>query len=64
MRKATRKQRFRVWPLGENATNAGIGVAADYQFQIWGAVILAVATEAACALLLSEDLQHGFSWAA
>lgn len=37
-------------------------LAADHHFQIWDAVILSVASAAACRLLLSEDLQDGFAW--
>jgi predicted nucleic acid-binding protein len=35
---------------------------ADHQFAIWDAVILASASEAGCRLLLSEDMQDGFTW--
>ena len=35
---------------------------ADHQLQVWDALILAVAAEQRCTLLLSEDLQHGFTW--
>ncbi len=37
-------------------------LAADHQFQIWDAIILATAEEADCEILLSEDMQHGFQW--
>jgi predicted nucleic acid-binding protein len=37
-------------------------LAADHQLGIWDAVILAVASQAKCRLLLSEDLQDGFTW--
>lgn len=37
-------------------------LAADHGLSIWDAVILAVAAEAGCRLLLSEDMQSGFSW--
>ncbi len=32
------------------------------QFGIWDAVILSAAAEANCQLLLSEDMQDGFTW--
>ncbi|MGD0368514.1 MAG: PIN domain-containing protein [Acidobacteriaceae bacterium] len=35
---------------------------ATRQFGIWDAVILSAAAEADCRLLLSEDLQDGFTW--
>jgi len=37
-------------------------LATDHQFGIWDAVILASASQAGCRLLLSEDLQEGFTW--
>lgn len=37
-------------------------LAADHNFRIWDAVMLAAAAEAGCRLLLSEDLQDGFTW--
>jgi predicted nucleic acid-binding protein len=41
---------------------AATGLAADHRLSIWDAVILAVASEARCRLLLSEDMQDGFTW--
>ena len=38
-------------------------LATDHQFSIWDAVILSAASQAGCRLLLSEDLQDGFTWA-
>ncbi|WP_217570224.1 PIN domain-containing protein [Mesorhizobium sp. GbtcB19] len=37
-------------------------LATDHRFGIWDAVILSAASQAGCRLLLSEDLQHGFTW--
>lgn len=37
-------------------------LATDHQFGIWDAVILSAASQADCRLLLSEDLQEGFTW--
>ncbi len=37
-------------------------LATDHQFGIWDAVILSAALQASCRLLLSEDLQEGFTW--
>jgi predicted nucleic acid-binding protein len=34
----------------------------NHQLQIWDAVILAAAASAGCRLLLSEDMQEGFTW--
>lgn len=40
----------------------GADLATDHRLGIWDAIILAVAAEAGCRLLLSEDLQDGFTW--
>ena len=45
------------------AMQAAIDLATDHQLGIWDAVILSAASQAGCRLLLSEDLQEGFSWA-
>ena len=37
-------------------------LAAAHQLTIWDAVIFSAAAEARCQLLLSEDLQDGFTW--
>ena len=37
-------------------------VATDHRLSIWDAVILSAAADAECRLLLSEDLQEGFTW--
>ncbi|PBC09232.1 PIN domain-containing protein [Mesorhizobium sp. WSM3859] len=37
-------------------------LAADHRFGIWDAVILSATSQASCRLLLSEDLQDGFTW--
>ncbi len=41
-----------------NATD----LASDHGLTIWDSVMLAAAAEAECRLLLSEDLQEGFTW--
>lgn len=41
---------------------AAADLATDHHFGIWDAVILTVASQAGCRLLLSEDLQDGFTW--
>jgi predicted nucleic acid-binding protein len=41
---------------------AAMDLAVDHQLAIWDAIILAAAAEAGCRLLLSEDLQDGFTW--
>ena len=37
-------------------------LAATHRFSIWDGVVLAAAVKADCRLLLSEDLQAGFTW--
>lgn len=39
-----------------------VALATDHQMRIWDAVMLAVAAAAESRLLLSEDLQEGFTW--
>ncbi len=41
---------------------AAVDLATDHQLGIWDAVILSVASQSGCRLLLSEDLQEGFTW--
>lgn len=41
---------------------AATDLAADHQLKIWDAVVLSAAAEAGCRLLVSEDLQEGFTW--
>lgn len=53
------------FPLIETTTtvlSSAIELAVRHRLRIWDAVILAAAAEAGCRLLLSEDLQDGFSW--
>lgn len=38
-------------------------LATDHQLGIWDSVILSAAAQSGCRLLLSEDLQDGFTWA-
>lgn len=44
------------------ALQAALDLAADHGLALWDALILAVAAEHRCRLLLSEDLHHGFVW--
>ncbi len=41
---------------------AAMDLVADHGLRIWDALILAVAADARCRMLLSEDLQDGFTW--
>jgi len=53
---------FRVRDSSWVALQAAMDLHADHQLQIWDALVLAVAAEHRCRILLSEDLQHGFTW--
>lgn len=46
------------WP----AFQAALDLMVDHKLPIWDALILAVAAENHCRLLLSEDFQNGFTW--
>ena len=37
-------------------------LATDHQLGIWDAIVLSASAQAGCRLLLSEDLQDGFTW--
>jgi predicted nucleic acid-binding protein len=53
------------FPLIETSAQvmlAAADLATDHQLSIWDSVILSAATESGCRLLLSEDLQEGFTW--
>lgn len=44
------------------AFQAALDLTVDHHLPIWDALILAVAAENQCRLLLSEDFQDGFTW--
>lgn len=44
------------------AFQAALDLTVDHRLPIWDALILAVAAENRCRLLLSEDFQNGFVW--
>ena len=44
------------------AFQAALDLVVDHQIPMWDALILAVAAENHCRLLLSEDFQDGFVW--
>lgn len=49
-------------PTTEPAMLSAIDLAADHRLSIWDSVMISVACESGCRLLLSEDLQDGFTW--
>lgn len=53
------------YPLSETSATVmvnAVDLATDHRLRIWDAVILSATAEAGCRLLLSEDLQDGFTW--
>jgi predicted nucleic acid-binding protein len=44
------------------AFQAAFDLTVAHGLQVWDALILAVAAENRCRVLLSEDMQHGFTW--
>lgn len=54
---------YEVIPTLETTFALAVEVAAAHHLQIWDAIILAAAAEADCRLLLSEDMQDGFTYA-
>lgn len=53
------------FPLIETSAEvmlAAADLATDHHLGIWDSVILSATAEAGCRLLLSEDLQEGFTW--
>lgn len=53
------------YPLSETSATVivnAVDLAADHDLRIWDSVILSATSEAGCRLLLSEDLQEGFTW--
>src|SRR5260370_5750250 len=57
-----RRDAFALAPTTEAAMISTIDLAADQRLGIWGSLMVSVATDSGCRMLLSEDLQDGFSW--
>lgn len=53
---------FPVVETSPEIMQAAADLATDHRLGIWDAVVLAAASQAGCRLLLSEDLQDGFTW--
>lgn len=45
-----------------SAFQSAFDLTADHRLQIWDALILSVAADNKCRILLSEDMHHGFTW--
>lgn len=54
---------FSVIDTSAQSMTLALDLATDHQLSIWDALILAVSAKGGCRLLLSEDLQEGFTWA-
>ncbi|WP_293857462.1 PIN domain-containing protein [uncultured Alsobacter sp.] len=50
-------------PTTPEVMAAAVDLATDHRLSIWDATILAAASHGGCRLLLSEDMQDGFTWA-
>ncbi|MBZ5728504.1 MAG: PIN domain-containing protein [Acidobacteriia bacterium] len=53
---------YAVIETSDAAIVSATDLACDHGLSIWDSVVLAAAAEAGCRLLLSEDLQEGFTW--
>ena len=52
---------FQIAETSSDVMLAAADLATDHQFSIWDAVIFSAASTSGCRLLLSEDLQDGFT---
>jgi predicted nucleic acid-binding protein len=53
------------FPLIETSADvmlAAADLATDHHLSIWDSVVLSAAAESGCRLLLTEDMQEGFTW--
>jgi predicted nucleic acid-binding protein len=55
---------YELAPSSTTAFAGAVRLATDHDLQIWDALVIAVAQEQSCRVLLSEDLQHGSTWSA
>lgn len=69
LRRMEARPRVRKWrtayttlETSASAFDMALDLATDHQLRIWDAVMLCVASETGCRLLLSEDMQDGFVW--
>jgi len=58
----TWRDAFPLGPTTEASIISAADLSADHGLAIWDSIMVAVAAEGGCRLLLSEDLQDGFSW--
>lgn len=55
-------ERCMLLPMTSAAFDQALELIGANGFQVWDAVILSACAEARADVLLSEDMQHGFSW--
>jgi predicted nucleic acid-binding protein len=56
------RAQFESVAASETTFDAALDLATDHKLQFWDALILSAAADTGCSLLLSEDLQAGFTW--
>ncbi len=54
--------RFETVGSGASAFSSAFDLVTEHKWQFWDALIMSVAAEANCEMLLSEDLNSGFAW--
>jgi predicted nucleic acid-binding protein len=55
-------QDFSVVPSERQTFLAALDLSVRHQFQMWDALIVNAAADAGCIMLLTEDMQDGFTW--
>ncbi len=56
------REGYEIAPTTQKGLVRAIELAREHRLSIWDAIILAVAAQTGCGLLLSEDMQDGFVW--
>ena len=56
------QEAFEIADCGATAMVAAFDLAVAHKLQLWDALIISAAADVGCTLLLSEDMQNGFSW--
>jgi predicted nucleic acid-binding protein len=56
------RDRFEVLGSSEESFLSAVDLATEHKLQFWDALVVNVAADAGCSLLLSEDMQDGFAW--
>ena len=54
--------RYRALPTTLSVLSAARELLQNHDFQVWDSIILAAAAESGADILLSEDMQDGFTW--